>query len=90
MSRARLPVVRLGIDAPGRDLVVGCDLGPADGRRDLVQPAEFPQLGPEHAVVLRQPARIVSLDIDDMAVLDAHEWSPSCAGLYQAGQGAKN
>ena len=73
---AGLPVVRLGLDGPGRDLVVGRDLGPADGGRKLVKPAELAQFGPEHAVILRQSARIVALDIDDMAVLDAHVLSP--------------
>ena len=72
VGRAGLPVVRLGIDGPGRDLVVGGDLGPADGGLELVKPAELAQFGPEHAVILRQPARIVALNIDDMAVLDAH------------------
>ena len=73
---AGLPVLRLGIDGPGRDLVVGRDLGPADGGLELVKPAELAQFGPEHAVILRQPARIVALNIDDMAVLDAHVMSP--------------
>ena len=63
-------------DGPGRDLVVSCDLGPADGGGKLIEPAELPQFGPEHAVVLRQAARVISLDIDDMAVLNAHELSP--------------
>ena len=72
VGRAGLPVLRLGIDGPGRDLVVGRDLGPADGGLELVKPAELAQFGPEHAVILRQPARIVALNIDDMAVLDAH------------------
>ena len=44
----------------------------ADVGGELIQPAEFPQLGPEHAVILRKAARIVSLHIDDMAVLNAH------------------
>ena len=81
VSGAGLPVVRLGLDGPGRDLVVGRDLGPADGGRELVEPAELAQFGPEHAVILRQPARIVSLNIDDMAVLNAHELSPDDGGL---------
>ena len=51
-----------------------CDpntLKPAIGV-ELVKPAELAQFGPKHAVILREPARIVSLHIDDMAVLNAH------------------
>ena len=79
---AGLPVVRLGLDGPGRDLVVGGDLRPADRGGKLIKPAELPQFGPEHAVILRQPARIVSLDIDDMAVLNAHVLSPDDGADY--------
>src|SRR5438105_15351148 len=71
-----LPVVRLGFDGPGRDLVVGGDLGPAHRGGKLIEPAELAQFGAEHAVVLRQPARIVALDIDDVSVLNAHVLSP--------------
>ena len=85
-----------GLLEPGPDVLkllkaqAGPDLGPADGGRELVKPAELAQLGPEHAVILRQPARIVALNIDDMAVLDAHELSPDVAGLYQAVLRAKS
>ena len=58
----------------------GATLRPAHGGGELIQPAELPQFGPEHAVILRQPARIVSLDIDDMAVLNAHVLSPDDGG----------
>ena len=44
----------------------------ADGGTELIQPAELPQFGSKHAVILREAARIVSLHIDDMAVLNAH------------------
>src|SRR6266404_7834311 len=76
VSGVGLPIVRLGFDRPGRDLVIGGDLRPADGGRKLIEPAEFPQFGPEHTIVLREAARIVSLDIDDVSVLNAHEVSP--------------
>ena len=64
----------------------GATLRAADGGAELIQPAELPQFGPEHAVILRQPARIVSLHIDDMAVLNAHVTVVPglMAGLYQA------
>ena len=51
---------------------------PAERGGEPVKPGELAQFGPEHAVILRQPARIVSLDVDDMAVLNAHELSPDC------------
>ena len=73
---ARLPVGGLGLDGPGRDLAVAADLRAADGGGELIEPAELPQFGPEHAVVLREPARIVSLHIDDMAVLNAQLMVP--------------
>jgi hypothetical protein len=47
-------------------------LRPADGGGELIQSAKLPQFGSKHAVVLREAARIVSLHIDDMAVLNAH------------------
>jgi hypothetical protein len=72
VGRARLPVLSLGLDAPRGDFAVADALGPADRRRELVEPAELAQLGPEHAIVLRQTARIVALHVDDMAVLNAH------------------
>ena len=50
----------------------GATLGRLIGGGKLIEPAEFAQFGAEHAVVLRQPARIVSLNVDDMAVLNAH------------------
>src|SRR5258707_700911 len=61
-----------GLDGPGGGLAVGRYLRPADTGVELIQPAKFPQLGSEHAVILRQTARIVALDIDDMAMLNAH------------------
>jgi hypothetical protein len=76
VARPGLPVGRLGLDGPGGDLVVGCDLWAADGGVHMVEPAEFPQFGAEHAVVLRQPARIVPLNIDDMAVANAQTKCP--------------
>ncbi len=72
VTGAGLPVVCLGLDGPGCGLVVFCGLRAADGGVELIQPAKLPQLGSEHAVILRQTARIVSLHIDDMAVLNAH------------------
>ena len=68
---AGLPVARLGLDSPGSQLAVSCNLRTADAGVKLIQPAEFAQLGSEHAVILREPARIESLHIDDMAVLNA-------------------
>jgi hypothetical protein len=44
----------------------------ADGGGERIQPAKLPQFGSKHAVILRKAARIVSLHIDDMAVLNAH------------------
>ena len=72
VTGAGLPVAGLGLDGPGRGLAVGRALRAADGGVELIQPAELPQFGSEHAVILRQAARIVSLHIDDMAVLNAH------------------
>jgi len=72
VSRVGVPVVGLGVDGPGCDLVVGRALRAAKGSGKLVKPGKFAQLSPEHAVVLREPARIVSLDVDNMAVLNAH------------------
>ena len=69
---------------------IGSVLRTAHGRRYLVQPGEFPQFGPEHTVILRQSARVVSLYVDDMAVLNAHVLSPDVAGLYQAALRAKS
>jgi hypothetical protein len=69
---AGLPVVRFGFDGPGRGLTVGCYLRAADRCGELIQPAELAQFGSEHAVILREATRIVSLHIDDMAVLNAH------------------
>src|SRR5260221_7504057 len=80
VTGAGLPVLRLGLDGPGGDigggLAVGRRLRAAQGGGKLVKPGELPQFGPEHAVVLRQPARIVSLDVDDMAVLNTPQPSP--------------
>ena len=73
---AGLPIAGLGLDGPGRGLAVGGGLQAADGRAELIKPAELAQFGPEHAVVLREAARIVSLHIDDVAVLNAHLLSP--------------
>ena len=81
-----LPVVALGLDGPGCGFAVGRALRAADGGADLIQPAELAQFGSEHAIVLREAARIVSLHIDDMAVLHAHVIviPGLVAGLYQA------
>ncbi len=74
--RAGLPVLfvaqRPGLDRPGRDLVIGFAARPADRGGKLVEPAELAQLGAEHAVILRQPPRVVALHVDDMAVRHAH------------------
>src|SRR6266403_1821687 len=72
VTGAGLPVACLGLDGPGCGLAVGRYLRAADGGVELIQPAKLPQLGSKHAVILRQTARIVSLDINDMAVLNAH------------------
>ena len=72
VAGAGLPFVRLGRDGPGRGFTVGGNLRTADGGGELIQPAKLAQLGSKHAVILRQTARIVSLHIDDMAVLNAH------------------
>src|ERR1700687_482034 len=92
VTGAGLPVVRLGLDAPGGALAVGRGLRAAYVSGELVQPAELPQFGAEHAVILRKAARIVSLHIDDMAVLNAHVLMIRvlARGLYQAGKGAKS
>ena len=66
------PVGRLGLDGPGGDLAIIGGLRAGGGGGDAVEPRELAQLGPEHPVVLREPAGIVSLDVNDMAVLDAH------------------
>src|SRR5258708_37948498 len=66
-----LPVACLGFDGPGCGLAVRGGLRAADGGVELIQPAIFPQLGPEHAVILRETARIVSLHIDDVAAYNA-------------------
>ena len=86
VTGAGLPVARLGLDAPGRAFAVWGGLRAADGGGELIQPSELAQLGSEHAVILRKTARIVSLHIDDMAVLNAHvAMIPGLAGgLYQA------
>src|SRR6266446_4547802 len=86
VTGAGLPVACLGLDGPGCGLAVFCGLRAADGGVELIQPAKLPQLGSEHAVILRQTARIVSLHIDNMAVLNAHLLLiPELArGLYQA------
>src|SRR6185437_13232909 len=65
VSRVRLPVTALGVDGPGRDLALADVLGAADLGRDAVELLGFAQLGTEHAVILREPARIVALHIDD-------------------------
>src|SRR6266403_3455157 len=92
VTGAGLPVVCPGLDGPGCGLAVFCGLRAADGGVELIQPAKLPQLGSEHAVILRQTARIVSLHIDDMAVLNAHLLViPELArGLYQAMRRAKS
>ena len=92
VTGAGLPVAGLGLDRPRRGLAVRRGLRAADGGAELIEPAELAQFGPEHAVILREPARIVSLHIDDMAVLNAHlTMIPGLtAGLYQAAQRAKN
>ncbi len=69
---AGLPVVGLGFDDPGGDLAVGNALRAADRGGEVIKPAEFAQLGAEHAIILRKTARIVSLHIDDVAVSNAH------------------
>ncbi len=86
VTGAGLPVACLGLDGPGCGLAVGCDLRAANGGSKLIQPAKFAQFGSEHAVILRQTARIVSLHIDDMAVLNAHLLliPRLTRGLYQA------
>ena len=91
VTGAGLPVVGPGFDRPRRGFAVGRSLRTADGGGvELVQPAELPQFGPEHAVVLRQPARIVSLHIDDMAVLNAHLLLiPRAAGRTISGHPAR-
>src|SRR3981081_292869 len=87
VTGAGLPVACLGFDGPGSGLAVGCHLRAADGGVELIHPAKLPQLGSEHAVILRKTARIVSLYIDDMAVLNAHLLviPDLTRGLYQAG-----
>src|SRR5882757_2194172 len=82
VAGAGLPVACPGLDGPGRGLAVSGYLRAADGGVELIQPAKLPQFGPEHAVILRQAARIVSLHIDDMAVLNAHSTSPDRPGDY--------
>ena len=47
-------------------------LRPGGGGGNTIEPRELAKFGAEHAVVLRQPARIVALHVDDMAVLNAH------------------
>src|SRR5262245_28525373 len=61
VGSAGLPVLSLGLDGPGGDLAVGDALRTADGGAQAIEPTELAQLGPEHAVVLRQTARIVAL-----------------------------
>ena len=79
---ASLPIAGLGLDAPGCGLAVGRGLQADNGRAKLIKPAELAQFGPEHAVVLREAARIVSLHIDDMAVLNGARTVPRLtAGL---------
>src|SRR5258707_15889206 len=73
---AGLPVLAFGLDGPGRGLAVRRAFGPAGRGVDAVKLAELAQFCPEHAVILRKTARIVSLHIDDMAVLNAHASSP--------------
>src|SRR5260370_1676316 len=72
VTGAGLPVACLGLDRPGRGLAVRCYLRAADCGVELVQPAKLPQFGSEHAVILPEAARIVSLHIDDMAVRNPH------------------
>ncbi len=72
VTGAGLPVGCLGLDGPGCGLAVGRHLRTADGGGERIQPAKLPQFGSKHAVILRKAARIVSLHIDDMAVLNAH------------------
>ena len=70
---ARLPqFICLGLDGPGRDLAFGDVLRAADLGREMIELLELAQLRAEHAVILREPARIISLHIDDVAVLNAH------------------
>ena len=72
VAGAGLPLARLGLDGPGRSLAVRRALRTADRGSQPIQSAELSKFGPEHAVILRKTARIVSLHINDMAVLDAH------------------
>src|SRR4051794_26994851 len=55
---AGLPVLGFGLDGPGRGLAVSPAVRPADGGGERVQPGELPQFGSEHAVILREAARI--------------------------------
>src|SRR5207253_2213953 len=68
---AGLPAVGLGLDGPGGDFAIGRALRAAERGGGLIQPAEFAQLGAEHAVVLRQTTWIVALHVNDVAVLNA-------------------
>src|SRR4051812_43505069 len=76
VTGAGLPILGLGLDGPGCYLAVRRAFGPAGCGVDAVKLAELAQLGPEHAIILRKTARIVSLHIDDLAVLNAHATSP--------------
>ena len=73
---AGLPVRPFGFDGPGCGFPTRGAFRPGGGGRDAVKLAELAQFGPEHAVILRKTARIVSLHIDDLAVLNAHAASP--------------
>ena len=60
-----------------------------DGGSELIQPAELAQFGSEHAVVLREAARIVSLHIYDMAAFNAHCKISPTGGRTISGRGSR-
>src|SRR3954451_24294493 len=76
VTGAGLPILSLGLDGPGCGLAGRRAFGPAGRGIDAVKLAELTQFRPEHAIILRKTARIVSLHIDDLAVLNAHATSP--------------
>src|SRR6478752_1006508 len=88
VSGVRLPVACLGVDGPVRGLASSA-LRTVDGGSELIQPAELAQFGSEHAVVLRQAARIVPLHIYDVAAFNAHCKISPTGGRTISGRGSR-
>ena len=81
VARRDLPALAAGGRVPGRDEAVGIVFSAADLSAQSVKFAGAAVLAAEHAVIFRQPARVVTLHVDDESAFDGHAQSTSSGSL---------